>query len=1116
MLKRILAVFVAAAMAMGLTPAMAYATPENDAGGGVTLSSSAPTAKGSEFYANGTPIEITAQAPAGGDSVSFDGFEAGGTNAYISWEDDGSTKYVGVGEKVFVFGGSDGSNGPVSVESTSIYMTGGTVSRIYGGNSGSQSNGEENCSKVTGNVHIGLFENAVVTDMVVGGGRYNASVAGRVDMDFDGVDLSDESTKCYVMGGVHGNGNEGTRNIDEGTMDTAAVVGSVQINAQNSNFYLITAGGGGSTKVEYADVFLYGESSSDYVYAGGINGEVVESHILIEGSSVDEFAATNRGFVGTCYFTANSAQIGKLYMGATPGCFGSDSGGHDGSGVTVQSFWTIDGGSNVGDAVLTPLVKRDGSNYSSIVNTMSITKTGKSMDVALGGFTPVDGTTLGETAVSEYASLGLSNVKMSVESGHALTNAGSIEAIDGGSIVVEGGATFKNAGTVKGDVEEEEGAVVEQCAARLGSTGYDTLQDAIDAAAERADGDDGEDRVTLLKNVNENIDIPAGKRIYLDLNGFTLTNASGHTITNYGTLTVDDLVGGGVVDNVTHGKGALVNHGTVTVYGGTFTRSEEASTNPTDNGGNSWYVIDNQGTMTFVGGEVVNDSKFSSLVRNLGGYLTIIDGTFKNDFIALKNDEKGTLVVEGGTVTSVEQSLQNWSEATLSGGTFNGRVATWGYTGTDVGGDNTAIGKTTITGSAVVNGDVQAINYMESEEPPSVTVSGGTVNGNVMKATHVGNGTKWAEPDVDTSTIVVTGGSFKAEGTNGESLPHFMAEGTVAKSENDSYIAMERKNLEAGDYIVPEGTDGISDKDLAPGFEVVKNEDGTFTVVEPSTPVTPPAKPSYDVAVDQPANGTVELSAKTAKEGQKVTITVKPDAGFELASLVVADEDGNALKLELSADGTYSFEMPAGDVTVHAAFECDGGELCPSHGFTDVDQSQWYHAAIDWAVDNDVLQGVGDGLMLPDGDITRAQMAQVLWNVEGQPAASEGAGFSDVSDGDWFAGAVAWASQEGIFVGYDGAFDPGSELTREQAAAVLMRWAESNGDDVSGRADLSGFPDADGISEWAVESVRWAVDAGVLQGVANPDGTTTVSAQGTATRAQVAALMMRLEGQRTA
>ncbi len=660
-------------------------------------------------------------------------------------------------------------------------------------------------------------------------------------------------------------------------------------------------------------------------------------------------------------------------------------------------------------------------------------------------------------------------------------------------------------------VEENPGDTQQTVVAKIGDVGYTTLSAAIAAASNSG-------TVVLQSNVNESVSIEKSATVTIDLNGHTLTNVKDHTITNNGTLTIVDSSenGAGTVDCVTHGKGALVNYGTVTVKGGTFTRSKEASTSPTNSGGNSWYVIDNQGEMTFNGGKVVNKSEFSSLVRNLNGSLTINGGEFENAFIALKNDEKGKLVVNGGTVTSSEQSLQNWNEATLSGGTFNGRVATWGYTGTDVGGDNTAIGKTTIAGSAVVNGDVQAINYKDSENLPVVTVSGGTVNGYISKAKHDGGSTQKVKPNDETSTIVVTGGNFKKTEPNGEALLYFMGEDVVAKSEDGSYVAMERKNLEAGDYIVPEGTDGISDKDLAPGFEVVKNEDGTFTVVEPSTPVTPPAKPSYDVAVDQPANGTVELSAKTAKEGQKVIVTVKPDEGFELASLVVADEDGNALKLELSADGTYSFEMPAGDVTVHAAFECDGGELCPSHGFTDVDQSQWYHAAIDWAVDNDVLQGVGDGLMLPDGDITRAQMAQVLWNVEGQPAASEGAGFSDVSDGDWFAGAVAWASQEGIFVGYDGAFDPGSELTREQAAAALMRWAESNGDDVSGRADLSGFPDADGISEWAVESVRWAVDAGVLQGVANPDGTTTVSAQGTATRAQVAALMMRLEGQRTA
>lgn len=659
-------------------------------------------------------------------------------------------------------------------------------------------------------------------------------------------------------------------------------------------------------------------------------------------------------------------------------------------------------------------------------------------------------------------------------------------------------------------VEENPGDTQQTVVAKIGDVGYTTLSTAIAAASNSG-------TVVLQSNVNESVSIEKSATVTIDLNGHTLTNVKDHTITNNGTLTIVDSSenGAGTVDCVTHGKGALVNYGTATVKGGTFTRSAEASKSPTDSGGNSWYVVDNRGDMTFDGGKVVNKSKFSSLIRNLEGTLTINAGEFKNDFIALKNDEGGTLVVKGGTVTSEEQSLQNWSNAELSGGTLNGRVATWGYTGTGVGGDNTAIGKTTITGSAVVNGDVQAINYMKSETPPVVTVSGGTVNGDISKAKHEGNGTQEVEPDAETSTIVVTGGSFEKTESNGEALPYFMSKDVVAKSEDGSYVAMKRNDLKAGDYIVPKDTSDISAEDLAPGFEVVENADGTFTVVRPQTP--PIVEPFYDVAIAPMENGSVTVDPKTAKEGDEVTVAVKPDEGFELASLVVADEDGNALKLELNADGTYSFEMPAGDVTVHAAFECDGGELCPSHGFTDVDQSQWYHAAIDWAVETKVLNGIGGTtLMMPDGEITRAQMAQVLWNVEGRPAATEGEPFSDVSDADWFADAVAWASQEGIFQGYDGAFDPDAELTREQAAAVLMRWAASNGEDVSGRADLSGFPDADGVSEWAVESVRWAVDAGVLQGVANSDGTTTVSAQGTATRAQVAALMMRLEGQRTA
>ncbi len=289
---------------------------------------------------------------------------------------------------------------------------------------------------------------------------------------------------------------------------------------------------------------------------------------------------------------------------------------------------------------------------------------------------------------------------------------------------------------------------------------------------------------------------------------------------------------------------------------------------------------------------------------------------------------------------------------------------------------------------------------------------------------------------------------------------------------------------------------------------------------QPSVPGgggTAPSKPSYDLTVAPSENGSVELSDDSAEEGDEVTVTVKPDAGFELESISVTDEDGEEVELTENADGTYSFTMPAGEVTVSATFACDGGELCPSHGFSDVDCAQWYHDAIDWAVAQGVLNGIGGtDRMEPDGEITRAQMAQVLFNVEGAQAGDPSllAGYADADASAWYAGALSWAVEQGIFSGWaeGGAswIDPEGVLTREQAAAVLMRWTGSNGGDVSGRADLSGYPDPESVSDWAVESMQWAVHAGVLSGVAQGDGALLLEGQGTATRAQTAQLMMRL------
>ncbi len=218
-------------------------------------------------------------------------------------------------------------------------------------------------------------------------------------------------------------------------------------------------------------------------------------------------------------------------------------------------------------------------------------------------------------------------------------------------------------------------------------TAYTTLQDAIDAAGEGA-------TVTLLKNVSESVTIEKDKNITLDLNGQTLTNAEGsHTITNYGTLTVMDSGENGTVDNVSHGRSAVFNEAGATAYlnNGTFTRSAEASTGFNNNGGNSYYVILNQGTMT-IGTEAgtpeirfpEGKGYYSSLVEN-GWYtasqntngatakLTVFNGTFVGGKHSLKNDSYGELVIGNANVSGAGScAILNWNDLTVNGGTFSG------------------------------------------------------------------------------------------------------------------------------------------------------------------------------------------------------------------------------------------------------------------------------------------------------------------------------------------------------------------------------------------------------------------------------------------------------------
>ena len=274
-----------------------------------------------------------------------------------------------------------------------------------------------------------------------------------------------------------------------------------------------------------------------------------------------------------------------------------------------------------------------------------------------------------------------------------------------------------------------------------------TLQDQINAATSGV-----ETRITLQGDVSEDLTIPADKKIVLDLGSFKLTNVSGHTITNNGTLTIE---GTGTVDNISHGKAAVYNArgGVVTLNGGTYTRSKENGSDKVNSGGNSYYNIQNHGEMTINDGVTVEQNgNFSSMIAS-GFYdgtnettdpkLVINGGTFSGGMNTIKNDDRGILEIHGGTFTNVRQAaLMNWNEATITGGSFkaNGAEAVIynGYLN-----DGMDCGKLTISGGEfTATGSSPVIQQNGNQGIGTVQINDGTFTTGSGKIIGVGSGAK--------------------------------------------------------------------------------------------------------------------------------------------------------------------------------------------------------------------------------------------------------------------------------------------------------------------------------------------------------------------------------------
>ena len=273
------------------------------------------------------------------------------------------------------------------------------------------------------------------------------------------------------------------------------------------------------------------------------------------------------------------------------------------------------------------------------------------------------------------------------------------------------------------------------------------------------------------------------------------------------------------------------------------------------------------------------------------------------------------------------------------------------------------------------------------------------------------------------------------------------------------------------------------------------------------------------LAEAQAAAEKAEEERKAAEEARKAAeeaalAASKYTATFELAQLLHESEtltgharEDYAKVIEDAKAAIEAAKTPEEvDEILAAAREALKTAGCPSTNFTDVEENGWYHTGVDFMVKNGFMNGVADDAFDVDGNLTRAQLVTILYRIAGEPESTATNPFADVADGQWYTNAVIWAAENGIVKGVNTTtFAPNDQITREQIATILFRYAKA--EKVEGK--LAGFPDAEKVSDYAADAMAWAVEQGLINGISESDGKTYLAPQETATRAQIAVILMR-------
>ena len=246
--------------------------------------------------------------------------------------------------------------------------------------------------------------------------------------------------------------------------------------------------------------------------------------------------------------------------------------------------------------------------------------------------------------------------------------------------------------------------------------------------------------------------------------------------------------------------------------------------------------------------------------------------------------------------------------------------------------------------------------------------------------------------------------------------------------------------------------------------------------------IVTPGDPTYRPIIDEPENGGVTTSPSRPEAGDTVTVNPEPDEGYEVDEIIVTDKDGNSVEVTRNPDGSYSFTQPEGAVTIEVTFR-------PASGlpFTDVADGDWFYDYVEYVYANGLMDGVSDTTFEPNVNMTRAMVWAILARIDGET----------VTGANWVETAREWAMANGVSDGENA----DGYVTREQLATMLWRYAGEPASSYS----LSAFTDASSVSDYAATAMAWAVEHGIITGVTD----TTLVPQGTATRAQCAAMLMR-------